>query len=148
MLARAIATYLGANVAGLTWAGCATGGNVFVATMPDSPDVAVMVMPTGGREQLTRLPYDLPSLQVMTRGEPYDAVGPFETAAAIYSALTCLDGVTLDPGGDDEVLVVGCTAAQSAPVSIGRDANDRHEFTTNWRLHVHNPTTHRPAITA
>lgn len=148
MLARAVAKYLDANVDGLTFNPAAAGGNVFVAHMPDTPNTAVMVMPTGGREQLTQLPIDLPTIQVMTRGEPMSPIPPYELAQAIYSALACLDSTLLDPAGDDEAHVVTCTPAQAGPISIGRDANDRHEWTVNFRLRTHAPTAHRPEITA
>ena len=149
MLARAIAKHLAATVDGLTFDEHGTTGNVFVAWMPDQPDTAVMVMPEQGDEQPTKAPTDTPRIQIMTRGPA--AAGPmvpYELAQAIEDQLACLDHTTLDPAGPDAVRVIGITPHQSGPVSIGQDANGRHEWTTNWRLRIHRPTAHRPAITA
>lgn len=125
-----------------------TGGDCFIDHMPSAPDAAVSVTLYGGIAQPTRTPYDLPTVQIRTRGAKHDPRTPLEAIEAIYNALACLDGVTLDDGGDDEVYVVGCTPAQSASTYLGRDEVDRHERTLNFDFRVHAPTTHRPAITA
>lgn len=148
MLARALARHLTGTVAGVTFDPDGTTGNTFIATMPDAPDVAVMVSPYGGLPQPTRRPVDEVTVQVMTRGAPFDPVGPFDMAQAIYGQLACLDHAVLDEGGADEVLVLATTPLQSGPVSIGRDENDRHEYTVNAQVRAYNPTAHRPAITA
>lgn len=144
MLSYAVAAYLDANVASLTFAPAGGAGNVFVEWMPPSPNVAVMVAGQPGLPQLSRLATDLPGLQVIVRADPYSVEAGHALARAVYSALTCLDGVTLDEGGPHEVYVIGCTATQSEPAPIGRDELQRPEWSLNFQLRTHAPTAHRP----
>lgn len=145
MLARAIAKYL-TTLGIVDYRDQTAGGDCFLAHMPSSPDVAVMVMPYGGLEQRTRSSVDLPIVQLIIRGERNDPLGGLERARAAYAALACLDGQTLDDGGDDEVHVIGCTPAQSGPIPLGMDENQRHEWSLNFDFRISNPTTHRPAF--
>jgi len=144
MLAAALAAHLAATVFGLTFNPAGPGGNVFVAHMPPAPDVAVAVMPAGGDWQPDRTGHDIPAIQIIVRGAPHDPHGSFEAARAIYSELTGLGPAVLDPGGPDEVFLIGATAVQSAPVPLGPDGNDRPEWSLNFRCHIHAPTVHRP----
>jgi hypothetical protein len=123
-------------------------GDCFIANMPPEPHQAVMFMPTGGAPQLTRRATDLATVQALIRGGKHDPRPAIERWQALYDAFTCLDRVTLDPGGEHEVLVIGCTAAQSGPVPLGQDENGRHEFSLNLGFRIHAPTTHRPAVLA
>ena len=144
MIAVAIAKHIDANVSGITRSNTA-GGNLFLGRMPDKPDEAVAVMPQPGLPQFDRSPTDLPTVQVLVRGAKRTPMSGYERARAIYDALNCLDGVLLDEGGDDEVFVIGCTAAQSDPIPLGPDATERPEWSLNFQLITHQPTTHRPA---
>lgn len=144
MIAVAIAKHIDANVSGITRSNTA-GGNLFLGRMPDKPDEAVAVMPQPGLPQLDRSPTDLPTVQVLVRGAKRTPMSGYERARAIYDALNCLDGVLLDEGGDDEVFVIGCTAVQSDPIPLGPDATERPEWSLNFQLITHQPTTHRPA---
>lgn len=143
MISAALARHLDAQITGLSYAAPgSTGGNVYADWMPDEPDRAVAVMTGQPLPQLTRQATDLPQMQVLVRDRK--SRDGEALARAVYSALTCMRRATLAAGTDDEVLVLGCTAAQSGPVSIGRDAVDRHEWSINFSLRVHAPTTHRP----
>lgn len=145
MFAVAVARHLAAVVPGLVFDESGAAGNVFVGSMPSGPDEAVAVMPTGGFGQPSKLAYDLPTLQILVRGRRCDPVAPYEHARAIYAELHCLDGVVLDQGGHHETRVVSITGMQSDPIPLGRDDNDRHEYSLNFAAHTHAPTTHRPA---
>lgn len=145
MLATAIARHLAATVFGLTFNPAGPGGNVFVAHMPPAPDVAVAVMPTGGGWQPDRTGHDIPTVQLLVRAARHDIRTGFELAGACYGELTGLGPAALDPGGPDEVFLIGATALQSGPVSLGPDGNDRPEWSLNFRCHIHAPTAHRPA---
>lgn len=145
MLAIAVARYLAAEIDFLVYDEDGTDGNLFVAWMPSTPDIAVALMPQPGTPQLSKLPTDTPGLQALIRGEAQDPRPSYEMARTIYDALTCLDLVTLDEGGDDETRVIGCTALQSDPVGIGQDSNQRHEWSLNFSFRTHAPTTHRSA---
>lgn len=146
MLAAAIAKHLAAEVDGLTFDASGAGGNVFVSSMPSTPDVAVAIMPTGGQPNLTRDPHDRPTIQVLVRGPRFDSRPAWQLASAIYSQLACLRYVTLDDGGPDEIYLVGCTALQSAPVGIGQDPNQRHEYSLNFVCDTVAPTDHRSPV--
>lgn len=138
MLAIAIARWLSVNVDGLAFDEAGADGNVFIAAMPSTPDVALAVVPTGGYPQPTLAPTDLPTVQLLVRGDQHDPRGGLDLAERIYGALTCLDLVDLD-----EHRVIGCTALQSAPVALGLDSNRRHEWSLNFAFRVHAPTLHR-----
>lgn len=145
MIAAAVAKYLTAQVTGLSYSTTTTSGNVYIAYMPATPDTAVMVMPTGGAREASLDPHTSPTLQILVRGERHDRTDAYEMAETILGKLAGLDLVTLDDGGTDEVFVIGTTAAQSAPIPMGIDSNDRPEWSLNIELQVYAPTTHRPA---
>lgn len=149
MLATAVAKLLDAQVVGLTFAATGqVGGNVFVGWMPDAPDRCVAVMPGAPLPQLSKLPTDQPTIQLIVR----DAVGKYraahDLAEACRSAIDCLPAQVLADGTPDEVQIIGATADQSGPIDMGRDQKDRPEFSVNTTWRVHQPTTHRPAVTA
>lgn len=117
--------------------------NIFEGHMPSSPDVAVAVMPTGGRNQPTRAAMDLPSVQLIVRGD--DVCDTLAMAEDLLGKFNCLDRVVLNLGGDDEVYVHGITAAQSAPIPMGQDTSRRYEFSVNLDAAIHAPSVNRPA---
>jgi hypothetical protein len=145
-LYAALAKHLDAEVASLTYDATGATGNVFIGLMPSTPDVAVGIMPTGGLPQLTKAPTDLPTVQVRVRSTQDDPRTGLELALSILDVLNCLDATTLDPAGADEIFIIGCTAQQSAPVSMGQDSNRRNEWSLNFQTRVHAPSTHRPAV--
>lgn len=119
------------------------GGDVFVQNMPSEPDEAVAVSSYGGQPQQTKAPTDLPLVQVRVRGTKHDPVTPYERARAIYSALNCRDNTLIAAGTVHEAWVIGCTAIQSDPISLGADENGRHEWAVNFAYRTAAPTTHR-----
>lgn len=149
MLARAVAKLLDAQITGLTYADAGqTGGNVFVGWMPDTPDRCVAVMAGAPLPQTSKLPSDIPTVQLIIRDSSGRYVAAAELAEACRSALDCLPAQKLAAGTDDEVIVIGATADQSGPIDMGRDPNDRPEFSVNTTWRTHNPTNHRPAVSA
>lgn len=144
MLHMALAKWLPTVVDDLTIDATGVTGNVYVGWMPSGPDLAVAVMPSGGDPQLSQIPTDLPVAQFLVRGEREDLAGAYALARSIYSEVTCLDLVTLDDAGDDEVYVVTATALQTDPIPLGQDDNQRFGFSVNVRFRVHAPTAHRP----
>lgn len=144
MFAAALAKYIAANVAGLIFDPTGVTGDVFVATMPSTPDVAVMVNPVGGYIQPDLTPERIPTPQVLVRGPRLDPRPGLLLATTILDALDGLALVTLDPGGADEVRLIGCTAMQSAPVALGMDSNDRPEWSLNFICPIWQPSALRP----
>lgn len=143
MISRALAKYL--TIAGLVTYTTAAGGDCFPERLPDTPDAAVMILSTGGNPTPAAATwgYDEPTVQLMVRGAPNDAMTPQTRAVALYGELQGLRYVTLDPAGDDEVFVIVCEAMQTAPVNIGTDLKNRYRYTLNFALHVRAITAHR-----
>lgn len=144
MLVAALAKYITAQITELTFDETGTTGNVFIATMPSSPDLAVAVMPTGGLVQPDFTPERIPTPQLLVRSVRHDPRPGLTLATRLLEALDGLDLVTLDPGGVDETRLIGCTATQSAPTSLGLDDNRRHEWSLNFTCRTWEPSTLRP----
>jgi hypothetical protein len=116
-----------------------TGGDIFLAAMPASPDLAVVLARTAGVESDSRLGYDEPVVQARVRGNAGDAVGAEARAQAIYDAVHGLGSRSL-PGGTWLVLSVG---TQGGPIYVGRDGSNRDEWAVNLRMELHRPTANR-----
>lgn len=122
----------------LAVAGIGVGGvNIFIGFLPQSPDTALSISPTGGFPADGKNGYDEPTFQVYTRAATY--IAAVDKANAVYAALQGMHNVTLSEG----TYVVNCLALQSAPELIGRDEQERIEFSQNFRIRVRNKTTHR-----
>ena len=144
MFAAGLAKHLATNLTALTFDPAGVTGNVFVATMPSTPDLAVMVHPVGGLQQPDLTPERIPTPQVLVRSIPNDPRPGLTLAGQILDVLDGLGPTVFDADGTDEVRVVGCTAVQSAPVSIGMDSNRRHEWALNFVVSIWDPSTLRP----
>ncbi len=145
-----IAEHIAANHPDLAYDATGVTGQIFVATMPSVPDtstdVHVAVMPYGGAQEPNRLPTDAPLVQLRIRGPRFDPRPALAMWRDLYGMFAALD--LADIGTTSPVRVISCTPLQTGPVPIGKDENDRHEFTLNLQFRVHAPTIHRPAITA
>jgi len=115
-----------------------TGGDLFIETMPASPDTAIALTLYGGPEPDSRLGYDEPSLQVRVRGGPDPRVSRV-LAEEIRDELHGLGPITLPDG----TRLIACIAIQATPASLGRDELGRHEHSVNYRCEVRSLTTHR-----
>ncbi len=114
-----------------------SGVVIYVGFMPSHPDTCVALYPTGGFASDGAYGYDDPTFQVATRGATF--AGAHNIAADVYSALQGLHHITLSAG----TYITNCLALQSAPQSIGRDEQERSEYTQNFRIRCRNKTTHR-----
>lgn len=143
MISRALAKYLDArSLASYQPAG---GGDTFLEHLPDSPDVALQILSTGGNPlpAAATFGYDEPTLQLMARGAAEDPEGPLSRAWSLYGALQGLRYVVLDEGGVDEVFLVVSSFAQTGPIDIGTDEKGRYRYALNLALHVRALTEHR-----
>lgn len=137
---RHVAYDVGLHLAGLGLVEFPSQGgewSLFVGKLPDSPDNALVVVPTGGNPVLgsSALPYDEPTVQVLVRGS--DFAGAYSKAAQVYGALQGHSGQL----GDVEVVL--CYSGQTDAVWIGQDDAGRDEFTLNFALHMQAATTNR-----
>lgn len=115
------------------------GGDVGLARMAPDPDEYIGVYLYAGPEADALHGYDEPRWQVRVRG-PEDPRVSLARAQAIYDDLHGLPSDTVLPGGTP---LETCIGQQSGPIYIGRDRNNRPEWTINFRLEVRNPTPHR-----
>ena len=117
------------------------GGDIFIESLPSTPDVCTVLTLYGGPEPDARLPYDEPRLQVRCRGTQDPRISRAR-AQAVYELLQGARRLTL-PDGTYVVLV---RALQSRPASMGQDEQRRHEHSINFQLDgTSSPTTNRPA---
>jgi hypothetical protein len=124
-LAQQIATYLQANLAGLTQT-----TNLFIDTMPNKPDNCVLVRNTGGLPPSTYLPLKDPTIQIVVRNTSEQA--GFTIINNIYNLLHQKKGIELATGQNWVYL---CNAMQE-PTVIGQDDARRTEFSVNFHLKI------------
>ena len=130
----------GAGATGLVYS--ETGNaNVFVGAMPPSPNRCVTVIPSGGYESDSKLPYDNPTFQIMVRGDE-DARWALMMANRVYSLLQGFRNTYLEDS--DDTWLVSVIAQQSGPAHLGDDDNGRVQYTMNYEAEIRNPTTERP----
>lgn len=118
----------------------ATHLGVYCEYLPASPDTCSAVFSTGGGVNPgdTVLGYDNPTFQIRCRGANQETA--FAACTAVYHALQGMRNTTLGT-----TYVISIQAVQTAPVNIGRDSQDRAEYTQNYTSIVRHLTTHRPA---
>lgn len=109
--------------------------DVFIDTMPQTPDEAVAITGYGGPEAHGRLGYDLPRIQIRVRGGP-DPRTSLDRCQNIYDKLHGLSHTTLPDG----TYLVDCIGIQSSPQSMGMDGNNRHEHAINYQCEITNDT--------
>ena len=112
--------------------------NVFVGYLPQRPNRCVAVIPTGGFESDSKLPYDNPSIQILVRGDE-DPRWALDTAGAVYSLLQGKRNQDLPDG----TRLISLIAIQSGPAHVGKDDNGRFQYAMNYQGEVRNPTSER-----
>tara|TARA_R100000781_G_C4068686_1_gene123705 strand:- start:676 stop:1092 length:417 start_codon:yes stop_codon:yes gene_type:complete len=137
MLASEVAEWIGSNTASCSFDTTGVTGNVFISTMPSSPDTVVMVSEYGGVVD-DKNPYSDINVQVRVRGNK-DPRTSYNIAKEIFDELQGLTNTTLISSGKRVVKVV----AQNTPIDIGRDDNGRHEWTVNFQIEVRDSGTNR-----
>ncbi|GGM76902.1 hypothetical protein GCM10012275_54490 [Longimycelium tulufanense] len=114
------------------------GGNIYLAALPQSPDVALAVALYGGSESDSKLGYDEPRVQVRVRGTTDPRIGE-QRAQDVYDALHGLAERWLAGG----TLLLSCIGVQAGPIPMGRDGNGRFEYSVNFRAELRRPTINR-----
>lgn len=123
----------------VTYDASGISGNVFFGLLPTSPDIAVAILPSGGRSSSIKHSYDNPTFQVLVRGTRDPRTG-YEKALEVYDALHGFSGGPFVDGG---YWVVKCQGVQSEPVHIGQDENGRHRYSLNFWAEINRPTIYR-----
>ena len=129
MIVEEIAEYLTSEGLG-TFDATGITGDIFIETMPDSPDVAIGLFTTGGLAPDVSTSVSRPRVQLIVRGgrDPREAAA---LAAQIYEALHGLRSMEFISGGTRIML---CSAVQSGAIRLGPDDNGRHEYSINLQL--------------
>ncbi len=133
MLSTEIAQYLAAQGEG-TFDETGVTGDIFICTLPSTPDQCIAIYPQGGPPADGKLGYDSPGCQIVVRSTTDPRPG-LERAMRIYNLLHGFHHGRFIAGG---TWVVSCLGVQSGPVPIGQDGNNRHEFSLNFNLEVEN----------
>ena len=137
MLASEVAEWVGANITSCSFDPTGVTGNVFISTMPSSPDTVVMVSEYGGIVD-DKNPFSDINVQARVRGTKDPRVG-YNVAKEIFDELQGLTNTTLISSGKHVVKV----NAQNTTIDIGRDDNGRHEWTVNFQIEVRDVGTNR-----
>ena len=116
------------------------GGNIFIAKIPDEPDNLIYLAEVPSIRPSGVHPYSETTVQAICRGTARNPVPPYEVAREIYGAL---HGFNTDTIGS--FYVVGCLSQTGGPVSMGRDDNDRYEWSLNLDIEFMDVTAHRLA---
>ena len=111
-------------------------GDCFVDWLPDAPDEAVAITNTAGPSGDIKHAYSTPGAQLRCRATT--ALAARSKADAIWSELHGLGEIALP----DETWLVSCIA-DSTPAPMGRDSQNRYEFTVNVLCEVNELTAHR-----
>ena len=114
------------------------GDDLYMTSLPSSPDIAAAIRPTGGPEADVKLKYDSPTVQVTTRSDG-DPRNGYELAKDIYDVLHGFAGVLIAGGYH----VVSCYGIQSEPADIGRDENNRVRYSQNYQFEIERTSKHR-----
>ena len=101
-----------------------TTGNIFIASLPQTPDTCISIYPNGGLPADSKMSYDKPTIMILIRGTTNPIIA--ETLAQqIYDQLHGFHHNTFVESG---LWILSCLAAQSAPNWLNVDENGRHEF--------------------
>lgn len=112
------------------------GGDVFVDTLPATPDAAIAVMSTGGTavDGGQTSGWHTPSVQLLARGTK----DPRVSAGRLVAVLEALPGLAHTTWTDatGSLRIAGARAIQGEPVRVGPDDNGRHRHSLNLSLDV------------
>lgn len=103
-------------------------GNIFIGVLPDQPETCMALYPTGGQQANSKLGYDMPTFQIITRGS-MDMRKGYELSQKAYDALHGFRQGEFIPSGQ---WIVSCLGLQSGPIHLGPDSKGRHEFSLNY----------------
>lgn len=118
-----------------------TGVDCFIEHMPTDPDVAVGLFSNGGDEpDLQVYGYDRVRVQLIVRGPAADPRPTRARAETFRQFFAAIPVTTLASGST----VLHGFALDASPVTMGRDANDRYEYSVNVELEVASATAQRP----
>lgn len=108
-----------------------TTGNIFIETIPNKPDEAIAIFSTGGTAADPKNEYVKGSYQILIRTIRDDPRAGSTTAQQIIDLLNGFNSDYLTAGGH---WIFDCQSIQTIPSNIGRDENNRFEFSQNFYI--------------
>lgn len=129
MIAVEIAQYLHAQGHG-TWDPTGPTGDIYIDEIPDTADSGMSIRASGGPGPDANSLVSRPAVQIIVRGSR-SAKETGDLAAAVMTSLHGLHDTVFVAGGTRVML---CTARQSEPIPLGRDENQRYEYSMNFQL--------------
>lgn len=131
ILEQQIAEYLDTQGLG-TFDDTGITGDIFISSLPTTPDSCIAIYARGGLAGDDKLEYDMPTIQIIVRGTQ-NPLAADTLSESIYEALHGFHHDRFTAGG---YYIVNCVGVQSAPIHIGVDDNRRHEFSLNFQLDI------------
>lgn len=108
-------------------------GDIFIMTMPSTPDDTICLYSKGGLSADGKLGYDQAKIEILVRG--VNVITTQQKAQSIYNKLQGFHNNYFKSGG---FWIVNCIGDQSAPNFIGKDENRRYEFSLNFTIEIQN----------
>jgi hypothetical protein len=131
VIAAQIALWLDSENVAAVAASEASGGNVFVDRLPDSPDRAYRFGHVPGPEADARLGWDDRRLQIVCRGTTDPRVA-YQDAMDIFAALHGAEDVETEDG----TVIAWIISQQTGPTPLGIDDKGRYRYSLNFRMEV------------
>lgn len=131
MLTNEIAQFLHDNGFGV-FDSVGVNGTIFIEYSPESPDDCITIYKNSGQSPTPNNVFKTPAIQLIVRG-----VNVTETemlAEKITDSLNGYNSKPLIPGGKR---IYNVQALQS-PYNLGKDKNNRYEFTVNFLIEYDN----------
>jgi hypothetical protein len=105
-------------------------GDIFVESMPDSPDEAIAVLTSPGLAPDNATTVARPAIQIIIRGNR-DPRTAYERAQCIITAMHAKHSTYFTENG---IRIMLSSCKQSEPIRLGPDENGRHEYSINIQL--------------
>lgn len=123
-----------------------TDWNVWIGSQPISKDRAISIYDASALAPNPKWLLDYPAVQVKCRGSENDYEAAYNKLSEVKDLLLGVPSYTAN-NGDRIVMIVGIGDI----AFVGRDANRRPEFVTNYRVTIQpavTPNTHRESLDA
>lgn len=105
-----------------------SGWGIFIGSEPDSPDTAITIYDSGGRDSDFMFLVDRPSVQVRIRGETNGYSAAWSKAYDVFDNLLAIPAQVLNGDRWDGITTIGNINV------IGYDEKRRPIFTTNFNI--------------
>ena len=102
--------------------------DLFVGTMPDSPDLCLVIRDTAGFKPESRYEWKRPGAQIVVRGAEGGYRAAYTLIKAAYDALHAQNNLTINS------TVYKLIEAAHEPIYLGEDDKERPMFSLNFEV--------------